>query len=125
MDAHRVYEDDHTVAFLDVNPRAPGHIMIVPKFHTPTLLELPGEEVSPFFAAVKNVLGAVQRALDPDGFTLGINHGSVSGQTVDHLHFHIIPRYDGDGGGSVHDVVNNPPKDSLENIAEKIRGSNK
>ncbi|MBI2591597.1 MAG: HIT family protein, partial [Candidatus Brennerbacteria bacterium] len=58
--------------------------------------------------------------LKPDGFTIGINHGEASGQAVDHLHIHIIPRWKNDGGGSIHGVVNNPPKESLEEIKKKI-----
>lgn len=119
--AEKVYEDDDTIAVLDINPRSAGHSVIVPKFHVANILELPDEKIEPVFRAVKNVAEMTERALNPAGFTMGLNHGSISGQTVDHLHFHIIPRFEGDGGGSIHDVVNNPPEESLSDIAEKIR----
>ncbi len=119
--AEKVYEDEEVIAVLDVNPRAPGHVMVIPKVHVPNILELPDEKIESFFRGVKIAAGMIEKSLQPQGFTMGLNHGSISGQTVDHLHFHIIPRFEGDGGGSVHDVVNNPPKEDLAEIAEKIR----
>lgn len=115
-----VYEDDVALGFLDINPLAPGHTMIIPKEHSVDLLGLPTSSVGSLFQAVKRVTGLLNKALTPDGFTIGINHGKVSGQAVDHLHIHIIPRFTDDGGGSLHSVVNNPPKESLEEIRSKI-----
>ena len=116
-----MYENDAAAAFLDVNPRSPGHTMVVPKEHCATILELPAHCSEGFIEAIKETARRLQRALEPDGFTMGINHGRVSGQVVDHLHFHIMPRFEGDGGGSIHSVVNNSPEESLGDIAEKIR----
>jgi len=121
--AEFVYEDDHAFGILDINPIAPGHTMIIPKVHSENLIDLPAEEIGPVFLAVKKCAENLSHAFKPEGFTLGINHGRVSGQLVDHLHIHIVPRFAGDGGGSVHSVVNNPPKESLEAIAKKIRNS--
>lgn len=118
--SHKVYEDKNTFAFLDISPRAPGHAVVLPKLHAENLLALPDKEIAPLFKAVKKVTQKVFNAMKPDGFTLGINHGKVSGQTIDHLHFHIIPRWFSDKGGSIHSVVNNPPKESLEEIAKII-----
>ena len=119
--SQKIYEDSHTFAFLDVNPRSPGHTIVISKYHAPTILELPDKNIAPLFLAIKKVTAMIQKALKPDGFTMGINHGSVSGQTVDHLHFHIIPRWYADKGKSLHSVVDNPPKESLERIAKRIR----
>lgn len=118
--SQKIYEDKSTFAFLDINPRAPGHTMVIPKTHAPTILELQDKDIAPFFKAVKKVTSTIQKALKPDGFTMGINQGSVSGQTVEHLHFHIIPRWFTDKGSSIHGVVNNPPKENLEDIAKRI-----
>lgn len=115
-----VYEDEAAVGVLDVNPRAPGHTMIIPKQHSENLLDLPEDAVGPVFRAVQGVTALLKQALAPDGFTIGINHGRVSGQSVDHLHIHVIPRWSGDGGGSVHSVVSNPPKETLEAMRDKI-----
>ena len=118
--AEIVYEDDRVVGVLDVFPRTPGHTMIIPKAHYETILDMPAEEVGPVFVAVKNMTAILQKALDPDGFTIGINHGKVAGQAIDHLHIHIMPRWHNDGGGSLHSVVGNPPKESLKDIKERI-----
>jgi histidine triad (HIT) family protein len=115
-----IYEDDHAVAFLDIMPRAPGHTMVIPKYHAPTMIELPDEEVAPLFNAVKKTARLLMAALRPDGITIGINQGRASGQEVDHLHVHLVPRSHGDGGGSVQSVVHNAPQESLDEIAKKI-----
>lgn len=115
-----VYEDEHTFAFLDIHPCAPGHTMVITKTHAATLLDLPGNCVAPLFLTVQKVTGMLHRSLNPSGFTIGINHGSISGQVIEHLHVHIIPRYVGDGGGSIHGVVNNPSSLSLHDMALKI-----
>jgi histidine triad (HIT) family protein len=119
--AEKVYENDDIVAFLDVNPRSLGHTMVIPKIHVSNLLELPDDKVEPFFKGVKMVSEMIEKALSPSGYTMGLNHGKVSGQVVDHLHFHIIPRFEGDNGGSIQDVINNPSEEKLSDIAEKIR----
>lgn len=121
--AHSVYEDAHALGFLDIHPRAPGHTMIMPKIHAENMLDLPDHELEPLFMAVKKMAAVLQNALAPDGCTIGINQGRASGQEVDHLHIHIIPRWYEDGGSSLHAVVNNPPAESLAEIAQKIKKS--
>lgn len=114
-------EDDTTIAFLDIRPRAPGHTMIVPKTHASGLDTLPDGQVGPLFAAVKRMGQRIRRALGADGITYGINQGRASGQEVEHLHVHVMPRFSGDGGGPIQLVVDNPPKEDLKAIAEKIK----
>jgi len=118
--AQIIYEDEAIVAVLDIFPRAIGHTMIIPKRHTETILELDSKETGPIFDGVRKITQILKDKLHPDGFTIGINHGKVSGQAIDHLHIHIIPRFLGDKGGSIHTVVDNPPKESLEEVAKKI-----
>ena len=118
--AYFIYEDDDVVAMLDIHPKAPGHAMILTKVHAENILDLPDDEIEAVFKAVKKITGLLQKALKPDGFTIGINHGKASGQAVDHLHIHIIPRWQNDGGGSIHSVVDNPPKQNLTDIKNKI-----
>lgn len=119
--AEIIYEDDRSLAILDINPRAPGHAMVMSKIHSQTILDLPENKLGLLFEAVKKVAGLIQKGLKPEGFTIGINQGKISGQVIDHLHVHVIPRFEGDGGASVHSVVNNPPKESLKDIADKIK----
>lgn len=122
--SERVYEDSDTVAFLDIHPRAVGHTVVVSKTHAPTLIDMPDGEIGPLFVGVKRVMELLARALNPDGFTFGVNHGGVSGQTVEHLHVHVLPRFQGDGGGSLHSAVNHPSSDPLAELAGKIRARN-
>lgn len=119
-----IYESDEALAFLDINPLTEGHTMIIPKHHAENIIDLPDGEVEGVFLAVKKVTEMLQTALKPEGFTMGINHGRISGQTVNHLHIHVIPRYPGDGGGSIHSVVQSPPKESLEETRRKIVEAN-
>src|SRR5438105_2175385 len=96
-----VYEDDHALGFLDVKPRAPGHTMVIPKVHAPNILELPDGEVAPLCMAVKRVAELLSLRLKPDGITIGLNQGRASGQEVDHLHVHLMPRWKNDGGSAI------------------------
>ncbi|MGC9611077.1 MAG: HIT family protein [Minisyncoccia bacterium] len=115
-----VYEDEATLGFLDINPRAPGHTVIIPKKHGGYIFDFNEAELGKIFSAVKNMARKINKALSPDGFTIGINHGKSAGQVVEHLHIHIMPRFKDDGGGSIHSVVSNPPAESLEEIRKKI-----
>lgn len=121
--AEVVFEDAHTLAFLDIAPRAPGHTMVIPKVHAENILDLPEEEIGPLFVSVRKLAERLTRVLKADGLTIGINQGKASGQVVEHLHIHLLPRFRGDRGGSIHSVVDNPPKESLKDIANMLRSS--
>ena len=118
--AEIVYEDAKTLAFLDIHPISLGHTVVISKAHVENIIDLPEEGVGFLFLAVKKVTGMLEKALMPQGFTIGINHGRVSGQAIDHLHTHVIPRFTGDGGGSLHTVVNNPPQEPVKETKERI-----
>ncbi len=115
-----VYEDDTALAILDIHPKAWGHAVVLPKKHYPTILEMPAGELGPLLAAVQKVVAAEERALRPDGFTIGVNHGAAAGQAVPHLHVHILPRFRGDGGGSIHQVVDKPGLEPVEETQKRI-----
>lgn len=119
--AEVVYEDADTLAFLDIHPRSLGHTVVIPKLHVEDLIQLPALAVPPLFLTLRRVTDTISRSLRPDGFTIGINQGAVSGQVVPHLHVHIIPRFMNDGGGSIHSAVNNPPKEAIVATAAHIR----
>lgn len=120
--AEVVYEDAHAIAFLDREPRAPGHTLVIAKTHSVTLADLPEEEVGPLFRAVQKVAAMLEKNLGAHGLTIGVNQGRVSGQAVDHLHVHLLPRFTGDGGGSVHSVVHAPSSLPLARLGAQIRG---
>lgn len=121
IEAEIIYEDDVSVAILDIHPRAPGHTMVIPRLHRETILDVPEEELKPLFSAVKTVVSLLSKSLHPEGFTIGINQGKASGQLVDHLHIHAIPRFLNDGGGSIHSVVDNKSGGTVQETAAKIR----
>ncbi len=115
---HTVYEDNQTLSFLDVNPIAKGHTLVVPKVHAETVLDLNDELAKTVMPAVQKTMERIQSTLAPDGFNIGINHHEAGGQVVPHLHIHILPRWEGDGGGTVHSIVSNPGDINVEKVAE-------
>jgi histidine triad (HIT) family protein len=94
--AVKVYEDDHALAFMDVFPQAKGHTLVVPKGSTArNLLEEDPAKLAALIQSVQIVANAVRSALNPDGLVITQFNGAPAGQTVYHLHFHIIPRWEG------------------------------
>jgi histidine triad (HIT) family protein len=93
--AHVVHADDATLAFLDVKPVFPGHVLLVPRVHVPTLADLPTASVAGFFALAQRLERAVESAMDAPGSLVLINN--VVSQSVPHLHLHVIPRRPKDG----------------------------
>ena len=121
--AEIIYEDGASIAVMDIHPRSPGHAFVVPKKHAATILDVSDADMGALFSAVRNAAAMIKKALAPDGFTIGMNHGRAGGQEVDHLHIHIMPRWSGDGGGSVQGVVSNAPQESVAALAGKIRAA--
>jgi histidine triad (HIT) family protein len=95
--ANKVYEDDKVLAFLDITPVNPGHTLVIPKEHYDNLLTLPDDLLCHLAQAVKKIASAVLTATGSSGFNLGLNNGKVAGQLVNHFHWHLMPRFDGDG----------------------------
>ena len=91
-----VYEDDDFRAILDVNPAARGHVIILPKNHAANIFELPDEDASKIFVVAKKIATAIKKTSPCDGVNILQNNGEASGQTVFHLHVHVIPRFEGD-----------------------------
>jgi len=91
----RVYEDEQTLAFMDVMPQVPGHTLVIPKFPTENLFDVDPEYLAATILVTQTVAGAVQSAFDAPGIMIAQLNGSAAGQTVFHLHFHIIPRHNG------------------------------
>jgi histidine triad (HIT) family protein len=93
--AHVVLDDDVAVAFLDVRPLFPGHVLVVPRDHHETVVDLPGELVGPFFERVRRLAAAVPAATGAVGTFVAMNN--VVSQSVPHLHAHVVPRRPRDG----------------------------
>jgi histidine triad (HIT) family protein len=118
--AVKVYEDDEVLAFMDIFPQARGHVLVLPKnVKARNFLELPADRVAPLMERVHRLAIATEKALKPDGITVTQFNGEDAGQTIFHLHFHIIPRYTGvrlagHGHGNKADIA------ELQKIASEI-----
>jgi len=117
--AHKVYEDDLTLSFMDIMPQTVGHTLVIPKAEAKNVFDISDEILTATILTTKKVAQAVQTAFVPAGMMIGQLNGPVAGQTVFHLHFHIIPRYEA-GGFQFH---GRPPEDpaTLEEHAAAIR----
>jgi len=93
--SHKVYEDAHALVFMDAMPQAPGHTLIVPKAPSRNLLDADPEVLARMAPLVQRIVRAVKVAFDADGVTVVQFNEPASGQTVFHLHYHVIPRHEG------------------------------
>ncbi len=115
---YTVYEDSHSLAFLDVFPHAKGHTVVIPKIHAESFFDINEELVKDFFLAVRKAMDRIDHVLHPDGYNVGWNDQPTAGQAVPHLHVHIFPRWEDDGGKSMHAIVNNPGDISVPDVAK-------
>ena len=93
--AHTVYEDDRTLAFMDVMPQVEGHTLVIPKVATESLFDLPQDALAATIVTTQRVARAVKKAFDAPGIMIAQLNGSDAGQSVFHIHFHVIPRKGG------------------------------
>jgi len=91
--AHRVYEDDDAIAFMDINPATDGHALVIPRAHVRDLFDIGSERAAAVMAATVRVAERIKRALKPDGMNVMHATGAAAFQTVFHFHLHVIPRY--------------------------------
>ena len=117
----KLYEDDDTLAFMDVMPQAPGHLLVIPKVGSRNLLDADPAVLSKLIPVVQKLAAAAKEAFDADGVFVAQFNEAAAGQTVYHLHFHVIPRHDG--------VPLKPHSGKMEDIevlkanAEKIKAA--
>ena len=117
----RVYEDEASLAFLDIFPQGEGHTLVVPKgVQARNLLDLPHERLGPFMRSVQVVAEAIKAGLRPDGIEVQQLNGAAAGQTVFHLHFHVIPRTYG-VPLTPHGAAARANDSHLETVAARIR----
>ncbi len=93
--AHKVHEDEHTLAFMDVMPQSDGHTLVIPKVPAENVFDLPPDALAATILATQRVARAVKKAFNPPGVMLVQLNGAAAGQSVFHIHFHIVPRYEG------------------------------
>ncbi|RKQ69794.1 histidine triad (HIT) family protein [Litorimonas taeanensis] len=119
MPAARVYEDEHILVIMDAFPQSRGHCLVIPKRPVRNLLALAPKDVGRLFGTVQRVAQAVDKALSPDGIVVTQFNGAPAGQSVFHLHVHVIPKFDsenfaGHGEAKMGDI------DELKALAQKI-----
>jgi histidine triad (HIT) family protein len=121
--SHKVYEDERTLAFLDIHPSTPGHTLIVPKAHIARVEDLSEVDAEALFGTLHKIVGGIQEAVGAPASTIGVNNGRESGQEVPHVHIHVIPRSRGDRGDIIQGIARShrPDNDEMIEIAEKIR----
>lgn len=116
--AIKVYEDDRTLAFMDIMPQAQGHTLVIPKAEAVTLLDLSADDAAYTIQIVQKVARAIEKALDASGIVLMQLSGETAGQTVPHVHFHLIP-------SSIHELRKHAAEmgdqEEIKAIAEKIK----
>jgi histidine triad (HIT) family protein len=119
--SHKVYEDDHVFALLDINPFSPGHTLVVPKEAAVTVDAMSEESAAALGRALPRICRAILAATGVDSYNIVQNNGESAGQTVDHVHFHIIPKHrDGRGLSFSINSSSLSEEDGAE-MAERIR----
>ncbi len=121
LPSHQIYEDDKTIAIMDIMPRANGHCLVIPKTASRNLLDIAPDDLSAVMATVQKMAHAALTAFDADGITIQQFNESAGGQVVFHTHVHVIPRHEG--------VKLRPPaaemadQDKLAQAAESLRNA--
>jgi histidine triad (HIT) family protein len=115
-----VHEDEDTLAFMDIGQVNPGHVLVAVKKHADNIFALDDAQAAAVFRSVARVARAIRAAFEPQGLSVYQANGKAAGQTVFHLHIHLVPRYEGDGMALTW-PVKNPPREKLAEYAEKIR----
>lgn len=119
LPAHKVYEDADTLAFMDIMPRCEGHTLVIPKAPVRNVLDASGDQLAACMRTVQKVAAAVMKAYAADGMTLLQANEAAGGQVVPHLHFHVMPRWQGKSLAPAASRMEKP--EVLEAAAERIR----
>ncbi len=121
-EASFVYEDQETLAFMNLRQANPGHVLVIPKCHIETVEALPLPTAGALFQTVVRVTRAVQATFAPEGLSLWQANGAAAGQEVPHVHIHVLPRYRGDRAVTFYPAVPPiAPRDKLDQLAAQIR----
>lgn len=116
--AKKVYEDESVLAFLDINPRNPGHTLVVPKKHFETIFDMPDSEAVDLFKVVKQLAVKVKAGTNAQGISIAQSNGKAAGQMIPHAHFHVIPRFLTEGPVGLESIL--PTKRLEEGVLDKI-----
>ena len=97
LPSSKLYEDEDTLAFLDLFPVNKGHSLVIPKEHYETIFDVPANILAKVSSVMKNVADAVKNGVNADGISIAQSNGKDTGQVIPHIHFHIMPRFKDDG----------------------------
>jgi len=100
MPSHKIYEDEDVFSFMDIFPQARGHTLVIPKLEAENLFDMPDDGLATLIQKTRKVALAVREVLKPDGVVITQFNGAAAGQTVYHIHFHILPRWEGETLGA-------------------------
>ncbi len=119
----KVFEDPGHLAFLDINPRNPGHTLVIPKRHYEVVMDMPEAEAGKLFELVKRMSVNIKNGTKADGISIMQNNYKIAGQVVPHVHFHVIPRFAAEGPPSLESIlpVKKMPEEILRKIADNIK----
>ncbi len=117
----KVYEDESTLAFMDIMPQANGHTLVIPKSPARNLLDIEDQALAQLAVNLKKIANGIKAAVNADGITVVQNNESAGGQVVFHLHFHLIPRVAGDGWRFGPGPMQ--PLEALEPTASRIKAA--
>jgi histidine triad (HIT) family protein len=120
--AQVVDSDEHTVAFMDINPATAGHALVVPRTHAADLFEISDEDLEHTIVAARRLARRMKATLSPDGFNVLNSCGSVAWQTIFHFHLHVVPRYE-DDPLELPWVPEAGDMDEIAAVADRIRGA--
>lgn len=115
---YTVYQDENVLAFLDIHPCSKGHTVVIPKKHFGVLQEMDAETFSGLMQGLRAAQEKVQEKINPDGMNIAINNGPAAGQAIPHVHWHILPRWENDGGGSAHSIVRSKDTGDIKETAK-------
>ncbi len=123
--AKKVFEDEKVLAFLDINPRNPGHTLVIPKKHYETILDIPEAEIGDLFKTVKKISAMIKNGLNAQGISISQSNGSVAGQVVAHMHVHVIPRFVTEGPVGLEGIlpVKKLDEKSMDKIVDTIKNA--
>ncbi|MBI2076394.1 MAG: HIT family protein [Candidatus Aenigmarchaeota archaeon] len=115
----KVYEDSNTLAFLDINPANPGHTLVMPKKHAENIFDVEEDSLKSTISIVKEMAAAVKEKMNAAGVNVVQNNGKYAGQLVNHVHFHVIPRFENDNVIISYKRVQLTEKE-LDDVAKKL-----
>lgn len=123
LPSDKIAETEHSYAFLDVNPLARGHTLVIPKAHHELVGNMPADTAGDLFELVSDITPAVEDAVGAPASTVAFNNGEDAGQEVPHVHCHIVPRFADDGGKPIHSLFAGADlaDDEMAAVADAIR----